>query len=210
MEYLRFLFQWLNSIELLHFIGLFTLKTLTFKHTTIMKKVLIAFVALLSAVFVSCTSSGIDTKSITPTSTEFTSGDLAKYVEIVDQPSELTFAEKDGAIATQYIRLKVTLKMTKDGLKDVDAHDIGFTRLLSVAMINLVDENGTDVQDLSVKNEDLLKLKKLLTGNEGDTAEIIFEGEFHNPDDAPKWFKDASQFTPYLTSDISVATSTEF
>lgn len=169
-----------------------------------MKKVLLIFTALLSAVFVSCSS---NSKSITPTSTEFTSGELAKYVEIVDQPSELTFAEKDGAIATQYIRLKVTLKMVKDGFKDVDARDINFTGLLSVAVINLVDENGTEVQDLSVKSEDLLKLKKLLTGNEGDTEEIIFEGEFYNHDDAPNWFKEASQFTPYLSGDISVENS---
>ena len=169
-----------------------------------MKKVLLIFTALLSAVFVSCSSGGADTKSITPTSTEFTSGELAKYVEIVDQPSELTFVEKDGTYATQYIRLKVTLKMVKDGFKVADARDIGFTSLLSVAKINLVDENGTEVQDLSVKDEDLLKLKKLLTGNEGDTEEIIFEGEFHNHDDAPNWFKEASQFTPYLSGDISV------
>ena len=169
-----------------------------------MKKVLLIFTVLLSAVFVSCSS---NSKSITPTSTEFTSGELAKYVEIVDQPSELTFAEKDDVIETQYIRLKVTLKMVKDGFKDVDARDIDFTGLLSVAVINLVDENGTEVQDLSVKSEDLLKLKKLLTGNEGDTEEIIFEGEFHNRDDAPNWFKEASQFTPYLSGDISVENS---
>ncbi|MDY6297800.1 MAG: hypothetical protein SPL50_05900 [Alloprevotella sp.] len=151
---------------------------------------------------VSC-SSGVGPKEITATSTEFTSGDLAKYIEVVDQPSELLFAEKDGAIATQYIRLKVTLRMTKDGLKNVDAHDIDFTGLLSVATIKLVDENGSEIQDLSIQSEELLKLKKLLTGSEGDTQEIVFEGEYHNSDDAPKWFEQASKFTPYLTADIS-------
>ena len=149
-------------------------------------------------------SSGVRSKEITPTSTEFTSGELAKYIEVVDQPSELTFAEKDGAIATQYIRLKVTLQMTKDGFKNVDARDIDFTSLLSVAIINLVDENGANVQDLSVKSEDMLKLKKLLTGSEGDTEEFVFEGEYHNHDYAPKWFEQACQFTPYITGDISV------
>ena len=150
---------------------------------------------------VSC--SGVGSKQITPTSTEFTSGDLAKYIEVVDQPSELLFDEKDGAIATQYIRLKVTLRMTKDGFKNVDARDINFTGLLSVATINLVDENGSKIQDLSIKSEELLKLQKLLTGSEGDTQEIVFEGEYHNGDDAPKWFEQASKFTPYLTADIS-------
>ncbi len=167
-----------------------------------MKKIYFIY-AFFMAMLVSC-SSGVGPKDITPTSTEFTSGELAKYVEVVDQPSELTFAEKDGAIETQYIRLKVTLQMTKDGLKNVDARDISFTSLLSVAIINLVDENGTNVQELSIKSEDLLKLKKLLTGLEGDTEEIVFEGEFYNHDDASKWFEKASHFTPYLTGDISV------
>lgn len=98
--------------------------------------------------------------------------------------------------------------MIKDGFKDVDAHDIDFTSLLSVAIINLVDESGTTIQDLSVKSEDMLKLKKLLTGNKGDTAEISFEGEFHNHDKAPNWYKEATQFTPYLACDIMVESNT--
>lgn len=163
---------------------------------------------ILMVLLASC-SSGVGPKEITPTSTEFTSGELAKYIEVVDQPSKLTFAEQDGVIATQYIQLKITLRMSKDGFKNVDAHDINFTGLLSVAIINLVDENGIDVQDLSIKDEDLLKLKKLLTGSEGDTEEIVFEGEYHNPDDAPEWFKQAKQFTPYLTGDVSVESSSE-
>lgn len=163
---------------------------------------------ILMVLLASC-SSGVGPKEITPTSTEFTSGELAKYIEVVDQPSKLTFAEQDGFIATQYIQLKVTLRMSKDGFKNVDAHDINFTGLLSVAIINLVDENGIDVQDLSIKDEELLKLKKLLTGSEGDTEEIVFEGEYHNRDDAPEWFKQAKQFTPYLTGDVSVESSSE-
>lgn len=172
-----------------------------------MKKVLFSFATIVVALFSSC-SSGSNSKMISPTSTEFTSGELARYIEVEDAPAELTFAEKEGGlVATQYIRLKVTLKLVNDGFKNIDARDINFTTLLSVATINLVDENGIEVQDLSVKSEDLLKLKKLLTGDEGDTAEIIFEGEFHNHDDAPIWFKNTVQFTPYLSGDISVERS---
>lgn len=166
-----------------------------------MKKIYFIY-ALLMAMLVSC-SSNVGPKEITPTSTEFTSGELAKYIEVVDQPSELTFSETEGSFPAQYIRLKITLRLTKDGIKDVDAHDISFTSLLSVATINLVDENGSNIQELSVKTEDILKLKKLLTGSVGDTEEIIFEGEYHNHDDAPKWFEQACQFTPYLTGDIT-------
>ena len=167
-----------------------------------MKKIYSILTAFAMAMLVSC-SSGVALKEITPTSTEFISGELGKYIEVVDQPSELTFSETEGSIPAQYIRLKVTLRLTKDGIKDVDARDIDFTTLFSVAIINLVDENGSEVQDLSVKKEDLLKLKKLLTGSVGDTEEIIFEGEYHNHDDAPKWFEQASKFTPYLTGDIT-------
>ena len=172
-----------------------------------MKKDFFLAIALI-VIFVSC-SSGSDTKKITPTSTEFTSGELARYIEVVDTPSELTYTEKDGDITTQYIRLKVTLELVKDGIKDVDARDIDFYGLLSVAVINLVDETGITVQELNIKSEELLKLKKLLTGDKGDTEEIIFEGEFHNSDDAPNWFKDATQFTPYLTGDISIESSSD-
>ena len=165
-----------------------------------MKKLFVLFVVAMSAFIVSSCSSGPDTKSITPTSTEFTSGELAKYIEVVDQPTELSLVEAGG---NYYLRLKVTLKMTKDGFKDVDAHDIGISRLLSVAIINLVDENGTEVKELEIKSEDILKLKKLLTGNEGDTDEIIFEAAFYG-DGATKSFKNSAQFTPYLTGDIEV------
>jgi len=172
-----------------------------------MKKVFFLAIALI-AIFVSC-SSDSDTKKITPTSTEFTSGELARYIKVVDTPSELTYTEKEGNIATQYIRLKVTMELVKDGIKDVDARDIDFHGLLSVAVINLVDETGITVQELNIKSEELLKLKKLLTGDKGSTEEIIFEGEFHNSDDAPNWFKDATQFTPYLTGDISIESSSD-
>ena len=162
------------------------------------KKILM--VATAGLLIMSC--GGPKSKTITPTSTMFTSGELAKYVEVVDQPSELMFIEKEGAIPSQIFQLKVKLEMVKDGLTNVDARDIDFTGLLSVAIINLVDENGVEVQDINVKSEDLLKLKKLLCGKKGDTEEIIFEGEFHNSDDSPKWFENSAQFTPYLTGDI--------
>lgn len=165
--------------------------------------------AVLISVLSSCSSSNsYEPKEISPTSTEFTSGELAKLIEIVDEPCLLSYAEQDGAIATQFIKLKVKLKLKKESpeLQKVDAQDIDFIRLLSVAVINLVDQNETKVQDLNVKSEDLLKLKKLLQSKVGTEETITFEGEFHNSDDAPKWFKDAAAFTPYLANSISLLT----
>ena len=165
-----------------------------------MKNFILFIAAILCIIMASC-SSGNEPKLINPTSTEFTTGEIAKYVEIVDQPSELSFAVREGSIETQYIRLKVTLKMVKDGIKDVAPRDIELGGFLSAAIINIIDENDTKIQDLKVKDDDMLKLKKLLTGNKNDTAVITFEGEYHN-DDAPKWFKQAVKFTPADTGDI--------
>lgn len=170
-----------------------------------MKKIFFALMTCSFALFSSCSSS-YEPKEISPTSTDFTSGGLAKLIEVVNEPCQLSFAEQDGAIGTQYIKLKVKLRLTKESpyLQKVDAHDIGFSGLLSVAIVNLVDKNETNIQDLDVKSEDLLKLKKLLQGKKGDEEIITFEGEFHNSKDAPKWFEQAIAFTPYLTGDIIV------
>ena len=174
-----------------------------------MKKILFAMAAIIIAIFTSCSSSN-EPKEISPTSTDFTSGELAKLIEVVDEPCQLSYSEQDGAIATQFIKLKVRLRLIKESpeLKKIDARDIDFTGLLSVATVNLVDLNETKVQNLDVKSEDLLKLKKLLQGEKGDEETITFEGEFHNSKDAPKWFDQAAAFTPYLTGDIVVGGET--
>jgi len=172
-----------------------------------MKKIYFIFSALLLAMITSC-SSGVGPKEITPTCTEFTSGELAKYIEVVDQPSELTIVDR-------YIRLKVKLQMTKDGFKNVDARDINFGGQLSsehIAAIQLVDENGTTVgstfdQSLFIRYVDILKVQKLLTGSKGDTVEVVFEEEYSNHDYATEYFEQASQFTPIYTNDISVERS---
>lgn len=155
------------------------------------------------AVFSSC-SSDSKSKMISPTSTDFTSGELSKLIKVEDAPAELTYSEKDGAIPTQYMRLKVKLTLKEDGNKGFKPDNLDFTGLLGVATINIVDKNGITLVDLSVKNEELPKLKKLLTGNAGDSEEIIFEGSFNNREDAPKWYEQAAEFTPYLTANISM------
>lgn len=76
-------------------------------------------------------------------------------------------------------------------------------------MVNLVDKDGMEVQNVSVQSENMLNLKKLLTGKKGDTAEIIFEAEFHT-DEARKWFDEVERFTPYLTGDITVNSSLSY
>lgn len=166
------------------------------------KEELFVLAALISVALSSCSSNS--PKDISPTSTEFTTGGLAKRIEVVDEPCQLSYAEQEGTIGTQYIKLKVKLRLTKETpeLQNIDARDIDFVGLLSVATINLVDENETKVQNLDVKSEDVLKLKKLLQGKKGDEEIITFQGEFHNKKEAPNWFSQAAAFTPHLTADI--------
>ena len=169
----------------------------------IMKKSSILLAVLSMFVLGACSSSHAP-KEISPSSTDFTSGELAKLIEVVDEPSQLSFAEKDGAVESQYLMLKVKLRLTKESpdLQAVDPRDIDFASLLSVATVNLVDANGIKVQTLSVKSEDLLKLKKLLQQKVGDEETITFEEEFHNSKEAPKWYEQTQSFIPWQTGDI--------
>ena len=172
----------------------------------------ITIAALLLTLFASCNKKEIESKNIEATSQEFTSGDLSKLIGLTLYSGDLSYSELDGTIPKQTIQLEVMLELKKESpeLKNVDVHDINFTRLLSVAVINLEDENGAKIVDLDIKSEDVLKLKKLLQGDEGDSETIIFLGEFHNSKDAPMWFEAAKRFTPYLTADISIGKGNGF
>lgn len=169
-----------------------------------MKKTFIAFAALFMAVLTSCSSD--NTKTITPTSTDFNSGTLGEYIEVVDQACELTYTISDDTM--QNVRLKVTLKLIKEGFKDVSATDIYFTNsnLIwgNVATIELLDESHMYVMRVDLSSDDELKLKELLTGNEGDTVEVIFENSFDQSCDAQSWFKKVEQFRPDNSWEITV------
>lgn len=168
-----------------------------------MKKLSIVIAVLSLFVLGSCASSHAP-KEISPASTDFTDGGLAKLIEVVDEPCQLSYVKKDDR---QYIMLKVKLRLTKEsaGLQKVDPRDIDFTSLLSVATVNLVDENSIKLQELSVKPEDLLKLKKLLQKNVGDEETITFEGEFYDSKESSEWFEQADGFVPSVTGDVSGA-----
>jgi archaellum component FlaG (FlaF/FlaG flagellin family) len=171
-----------------------------------MKKSILLLAAIIIAMLSSCSSN--EPKVISPTSTDFTTGELAKLIEVVNEPCQLTYAEKDGGVGTQYIKLNVKLRLTKESpeLQNIDARDISFLGFF-VATINLVDENDTKIESLDVKSENLLKLKKLLQGKRGDEETITFQGEFHNSKEAPNWFAQTAAFTPHLTADFQTEDS---
>ncbi len=167
------------------------------------KSSLFSLAAIIIATLSSCSSN--EPKEISTTSTEFTNGGLAKLIEVINEPCQLSYSEKAGVVGTQYIKLKVKLRLTKESpeFQNIDARDISFLGLF-VATINLVDESDTKLESLDVKSEDMLKLKKLLQGKKGDEEIITFQGEFHNSKDAPNWFAHATAFMPHLTADIKI------
>lgn len=171
-----------------------------------MKK-LSVLTAILGLFILNSCSSSHEPKEISPSSTDFTSGELAKLIEVVDAPCQLSYVEKDGTIESQYLMLKVQLRLTKESpaLQKADPRDIDFTSLTSVATVNLVDENGLTVQELGVKQEDLLKLKKLVQKKVGDVETITFAGEFYDPKEAIKWFEQTKSFIPNLTGGLASA-----
>ncbi|MBR3283862.1 MAG: hypothetical protein IKI60_00880 [Alloprevotella sp.] len=169
------------------------------------KSLVVAFSALMLLSLGSCSKD--KSKEIKPDGTEFSSGGLAKLVEVVNEPCELKFVTVDGSIQEQHFLLKVKLKLKKEtpALQKIDAQDVSFTKLLAVATINLTDDNGVKIQEVSVKDDEKVKLKKLLQGKVGTTEEIVFEGVYHNSDDAPKWFDKIEKFRPDLTADVEGA-----
>ncbi|HIZ26164.1 hypothetical protein [Barnesiella sp. An55] len=165
-----------------------------------MKKSLFVFgLAAIVAVMASC--SGSDGSKIKPTDTKFLSGTVSKCLVVADQPAELSIVEDEDS--TKYIRLKVTLQMVRSGLKNVDPNDIDFEDVYRGAEINLLDENETALFNLGVRDDNRLKLKNLLTGDEGSTADIIFECLYDEAEDA-KDFEKVTQFTPYEAANIVI------
>lgn len=175
-----------------------------------MKKVLFLVAAPLLAALMSCSSDSAS-KTISPTATAFADGEVGEYVEVTDGPAELSYVTADDG--TQYISLKVTLKMAREGQTRVNAEDVNFEAPLSGATIDLVDKEGTVVEILEVKEADVLKLKKLLTSVAGTTEEITFEGKVQKEggimnsimsmlSSTPSWFSSTTQFTPDQTATV--------
>ena len=170
-----------------------------------MNKINVFFtLAIILIALSACSSGGTKKKEIRPTSTEFTSGELARYVEFVDEACDLSYSEKDGAIPSQTMRLKTKMRKIKDGYENVDYHDISFTSLLSVAIVKVVDEAGATITDLDVSSEGKNDLKKLIVGKVGEEAEVIFETTLYNSENALTWYNDIDAFSPYLSGDIYI------
>ena len=162
-----------------------------------MKKcIMFVAVAAILGCLVSCSQSGPKkADSCHVKSGDFSSGMLAKYIRastanlyLVESPSEP-------------LMLEITIWGKSDAPKDfegVDAQDISFTKLLSVATVTIEDRDGVKLAELQLKPEDALILKKFVTG-EKTVDKVRFVGNSENPDEV---IKRCYNVVPYLTADI--------
>lgn len=162
---------------------------------TVMKHLFYTLFAVLTALFItSCSSSNDTVKTISPTRTGFESGEIAKYIEVVDEADTLTYAKNQ-------LILKVKLKLTKkvDVIPEgTDSYDLNFKD--GTFSVTLTDENGTELTTLLLNDEK--EIKDLLVGKEGDEATVMFS-TYGGKDD----FEKAAGFKPDTTDSFSVGNS---
>ena len=124
----------------------------------------------------SCSSNA--PRMINPTSADFASGGVAHYLQVANQPAELSLSRSEEDASMRYIRLKTILAMKSDGLRKTKADDVKFPDTLAAAAVTLVDGEGAPVAELRLSDASLPALRKLLTGNAGDTTQVVFEAAY--------------------------------
>ena len=148
----------------------------------------------------SCSSNA--PRMINPTSADFASGGVAHYLQVANQPAELSLSRSEEDASMRYIRLKTILAMKSDGLRKTKADDVKFPDTLAAAAVTLVDGEGAPVAELRLSDASLPALRKLLTGNAGDTTQVVFEAAYPDKGEARDLFRSVAEFTPSQTADI--------
>ncbi len=146
-------------------------------------------------------------KQISFTSTEFQDGDLSNYIEIVNEPVEFILIKKtENAFLPNIFSTKVKIRLTRENpkFKQVDANDLEFNGW-SIATISAIDKNEENIMELSLKDEDRLKLKKLLQSPVNTEETFTFRKEYYDDDIVNTWFDNTVSFTPNRSCDISIA-----
>lgn len=148
----------------------------------------------------SCSSNA--PRMVNPTSADFASGGVAHYLQVANQPAELSLSRSEEDASMRYIRLKTILAMKSDGLRKTKADDVKFPDTLAAAAVTLVDGEGAPVAELRLSDASLPALRKLLTGNAGDTTQVVFEAAYPDKGEARDLFRSVAEFTPSQTADI--------
>jgi hypothetical protein len=129
-----------------------------------MKKFTFFCLALLALSFVSCGEE--KSKQITPSSTEFKGGSLSDLVELVSADYTLNCDD------ITHINVQLRLKQSLPHFAELNINEIEFGG--DPLTLNLYDAGGNEVEELELERSSYDTLKKLLQGNTGDVAEVVF------------------------------------
>ena len=155
-----------------------------------MKKIVFVLATMWIALFSSCEQ---NPKEISPSQIKFTNGTLAELVEIDTLPTMLSYEAPENG-TTHIFRMTVNMILKKETpcLQKHNQKNISFDG--GNIALNLLDESGTKLIEMSILKEDKAKVKQLLQGQSGDTLRVSFMATTENAEEAPKWFKSASSF----------------
>lgn len=176
----------------------------------------ILLVCLVAAFTYSCTSDKpqAPTKTISPTRNGFASGEIAKYIKVVNEPDTLTFVEGDrnSVFKIDEILLKVKLRLARkpsssvipDGISSYDINFIyedGSSRTATPLYVQLIDDAGAEITTLALQESYNKEIQDLLMGKIGDEVTVIFESQLGA---SKERFDKTVKFKPGSTSGISI------
>lgn len=163
-----------------------------------MKNYVVILAAMWIALFSSCEQ---NPKEISPSGTKFTHGALAELVELDTLPAMLSYEAPENE-TTHVFRMTVKMILKKESpcLQKADQKKISFDG--GNIALNLLDENGTKLIEMSIPGEDKSKVKHFLQGKAGDTLSVAFMATTENAEEAPKWFKNATSFAAGEACDV--------
>lgn len=174
-----------------------------------MRKKLMLFVAIIVGIgsFVLYRPDPVfKSKDITPTSTKFSRGDLAEYLELVG-PYELVYSEVHTAEKLFYgaregLELRVQIKLIKDSIEAESPVDLSFEDG-RVATVELMNENNSFITEMELDKEERIPLRELLLSPAGSIREFTFRAYGCDDDsEALTWFRSACKFKPSFTDRI--------
>ena len=133
-------------------------------------------------------------KKLSLTSANFNGGELAELLELVNTSAVLTRGNSNDPNAPQEIRLEaqVRLKKLAPHLKSLSISEISIpSEHLKVTLLNTYGATVTDLQLSPLAEE---ALKRLLMGNSGDVATILFAAKFGPSANVAEIFNQSATF----------------
>lgn len=150
---------------------------------------------------ITATGCGKSSKEISPTATEFSSGDLSKFIEVEDEPVTVEIKKNDEG--QKVVKMKVTLKLAREAaeFRNAEPTDIQVSDMKHALMIQLLSKDDEVLKNLSLDEDDVAEIKNLLRSSADATAQVTFTRELDDDEDTD-WFSDVESFQPSGTASV--------